>query len=78
MDKKLKDRLVGGFGGAGIAIILYIIFVYAVAPNFVTKLWSWSITIALIGVILVSVAVYFYFKKVTVINRHIKISLKSA
>ncbi|MGA3289128.1 MAG: hypothetical protein ABSD42_02675 [Candidatus Bathyarchaeia archaeon] len=66
MDKKLKDRLVGGFGGGGIPLVLYVIFVYAVAPNLVTKFWSLWLTLELIGIILVSVSVYFYFKKVTI------------
>lgn len=64
MDKKLKDRLVGGFGGGGDALILYPIIGYAIHPNVVTNLLSLWLTIELIGIILVSFAVYFYFKKV--------------
>ena len=64
MDKKLRDRLVGGFGGGGGALVLYPIIGYAIYPNVVTKLLSLLLTIELIGIILVSFAVYFYFKKV--------------
>lgn len=64
MDKKLRDRLVGGFGGGGGALVLYPIIGYVMHPNVVTKLLSLWLTIELIGIVLVSFAVYFYFKKV--------------
>jgi hypothetical protein len=65
MDKKLRDRLVGGFGGAGGTFVLDGIFVYASAPSLRGSWWLW-LTIESIGIILVAIAVYFHFKKITV------------
>jgi hypothetical protein len=65
MDKKLRDRLVGGFGGGGGSCVLYGIFVYASAPSLRGSLWLW-LSIESIGIILVAIAVYIHFKKITV------------
>jgi len=65
MDKKLRVRLVGGFGGGGGSFVLYGILVYASAPSLRSSWWLW-LAIESIGIILVAIAVYFHFKKVTV------------
>ncbi len=65
MDKKLRDRLVGGFGGAGGAMVLYGLFIYFASP-IVRKYWTLWLPMELIGFVLVSLAVYFHFKKITV------------
>ena len=64
MNKKLRDKLVGGFGGGGGTLVLYGIFLYFVSPS-VRRFWWW-LEIEIIGIVLVSLAVYFNFKKVTV------------
>jgi hypothetical protein len=66
MDKKLKDHLVGGFGGGGGPLVILPIFAYAWHPSLVTTDWVGYLTMELVGIILVSIAVYFYFKKVAV------------
>jgi hypothetical protein len=64
MDKRLRDRLVGGFGGGGGTMVLYCIF-FNIALPAVRSYWSLWLTMAFIGVVFVSIAVYFRFKKVT-------------
>ena len=64
MDKKLIDRLVGCFGGGSGSFVLYGILVYAPAPNLRGSWWLW-LTIESIGIILVAIAVYVHFKKIT-------------
>jgi len=64
MNKKLRDRLVGGFGGGGGPLVFLPIFAYAVHPRLVTTDWPVYLSFEITGIILVSIAVYFYFKKI--------------
>ena len=66
MNRVLRDRLVGGLGGGGGTLVFYPIFVYAVDPSLVIKLWLWYLPIELVGIALVSLAVFLHFKKITV------------
>jgi hypothetical protein len=66
MNSRLRDRLVGGLGGGGGTLVFYPIFVYVVDPSLVMKLWLWTLGMEFVGIVLVSLAVFLYFKKITV------------
>jgi hypothetical protein len=65
MDKNLRDRLVGGLGSGGGTLIGLPIVIYAVNHSYVTMLWWIYFPMELLGIILVSIAVYLNVKKVT-------------
>ena len=51
MDKKLRDRLVGGLGAAGLGMVFYGIFIWFAVPAIKTTFLLW-LTFEMIGIIL--------------------------
>jgi hypothetical protein len=63
MDKKLKDRWVGGLGGGGGALLLYSVIIYVVSPG-ARSFWSFTLSLGLVGAILLSLGIYAHTIKV--------------
>jgi len=64
-SKTGRDRLVGGLGGGGGALLLSVLFNYMLEPSWQTSIWLMNLFFAIIGTALVSTAVFIDLKNRT-------------
>jgi hypothetical protein len=58
-----RDRLVGGLGGAGGALVLIAFFNYLFYPSWWESIWVMNLSFGIIGTFLVLSAVFIHLKK---------------
>ncbi len=61
MNKSVRDRLVGGLGAVGGAAILYSFIMYFISEG-AQIFWSLTLTIGIMGIVLLSVAIFIHIK----------------
>ena len=57
-SKTGRDRLVGGLGGGGGALLLSVLFTYLLEPSRQTSTWLMNLFFVIIGTSMVSAAVF--------------------